>query len=64
MRIEIGMDETHVDEPVKCRECEVMVVGKVFRLYFIVGEITDIEYTKYYVCPACQWNNDNNTENS
>lgn len=55
MRIEIGMDETEVTEPVKCRECLEMVSGKVYRVYFIVGEVTDIQYTKYYLCENCRW---------
>lgn len=63
MKIEIGMDEFNVDEYVKCRECGEMVIGKVYRVYFIVGEVTDIEYTKYYVCEACKWETDNPQEN-
>lgn len=59
MKVEIGIDETNVEEYVKCSECGEMVIGKVFRIYFIVGEITEIEYTKYYVCEECQWENNN-----
>lgn len=57
MKIEIGIEETTTEKPVKCRECGAIVTGLVFRVYFIVGEVTEIEYTNYYVCKECQWGN-------